>query len=124
MNPLCDGADRAADSSLTSHLGQKTEPTQASLSPCPALASSCHFPESSESSYKWNSELLGCKERSRGGVEVHWDQLDDLEMGLQTRILSGSGGGGLRSREGFQGEQSHGQMAAEKDHDAGSWTLA
>lgn len=44
--------------------------------------------------------MLGCNERDRDGDEVNWDQLDDLEMGLQTRIWGS--GESLRSWEGFQ----------------------
>lgn len=60
--------------------------------------------------------MLGCNERDRDGDEVNWDQLGDLEMGLQTRIWGrgrvwGAGKGFRRA------EMTH-QMAGEKDQDA------
>ena len=30
--------------------------------------------------------MPGCNERDRDGDEVNWDQLNDLEVGLQIRI--------------------------------------
>lgn len=84
-------------------MGQTEQQTPARL---PTAEDRAHpgFPlttfENSESSYVWNSEMLGCNERDRDGDEVNWDQLDDLEMGLQTRIWGS--GESLRSWEGFQ----------------------